>query len=83
MEQLPGPKVVLCSLSSLEAGFSRELFSRFAPDLRNTLLFTARAAPGTLAHTMQTESVRGAGGKGGGGRGMEGAWSTIHCGLAL
>ncbi|CAI5523619.1 unnamed protein product [Closterium sp. Naga37s-1] len=55
VEEVPGPKVVLASLASLEAGFARALFVRWAPDLRNTLLFTSRAPPGSLAHTLQTQ----------------------------
>ncbi|CAI5940562.1 unnamed protein product [Closterium sp. NIES-65] len=58
VEEVPGPKVVLASLASLEAGFARALFVRWAPDLRNTLLFTSRAPPSSLAHTLQTNDVR-------------------------
>ncbi|GJP32374.1 hypothetical protein CLOM_g16969 [Closterium sp. NIES-68] len=58
VEETPGPKVVLASLASMEAGFARALFVRWAPDLRNTLLFTSRAPPGSLAHTLQTQDVR-------------------------
>ncbi|CAI5484079.1 unnamed protein product [Closterium sp. Yama58-4] len=58
VEEVAGPKVVLASLASLEAGFARALFVRWAPDLRNTLLFTSHAPPGSLAHTLQTNDVR-------------------------
>ena len=41
MQQLPkGPKVVLASLSSLEAGLARQLFVDWAPNPTNLIVFT-------------------------------------------
>ncbi|KAM7251113.1 hypothetical protein ACFE04_022996 [Oxalis oulophora] len=37
-----GPKVVLASMASLEAGFSHDIFVEWANDLRNLVLFTER-----------------------------------------
>ena len=39
----PGPKVVMASLPSLEAGGSRHLLARWAGNPANLILFTARA----------------------------------------
>ena len=35
VEKLPGPKVVLCSFASLNIGFAKELFIKWAGDARN------------------------------------------------
>ncbi|KAG2494598.1 hypothetical protein HYH03_007363 [Edaphochlamys debaryana] len=50
---IPGPKVVLATLASLEAGPARQLLVEWAAQPRNTIIFTERACPGTLAHTLQ------------------------------
>ncbi|CAL1408288.1 unnamed protein product [Linum trigynum] len=48
-----GPKVVLASMASLEAGFSHDIFVEWASDVRNLVLFTERGQFGTLARMLQ------------------------------
>ena len=50
-----GPKVVFASMASLEGGFARALFSEWATDSRNLVLFTERGQMGTLAKKLQAE----------------------------
>lgn len=50
----PGPKVVLASMASLEAGFAREIFVEWANDPRNLVLFTETGQFGTLARMLQS-----------------------------
>lgn len=45
----PGPKVVFATMASLEAGFARELFTEWAGDERNLVLFTEKGQVGTFA----------------------------------
>lgn len=50
-----GPKVVLASMASLEAGFSHDIFVEWAADSRNLVLFTERGQFGTLACKLQAK----------------------------
>ncbi|VFQ80590.1 unnamed protein product [Cuscuta campestris] len=55
-EKLPeGPKVVLASMASLEAGFSHDIFVEWATDKSNLVLFTERGQFGTLARVLQSD----------------------------
>eukprot|EP01052_Picozoa_sp_SAG31_P031344 SAG31_NODE_3311_length_4434_cov_79.588005_3_plen_426_part_00 len=47
-----GPTVVLASSATLETGFARDLFFRWAPNPRNLILFTTRTHPDTLARLL-------------------------------
>lgn len=53
-----GPVVVLASCASLETGFSRDLFFRWAPNPRNCVLFTTRTHPDTLARLLVDYSLQ-------------------------
>ncbi|KNA25356.1 hypothetical protein SOVF_007240 [Spinacia oleracea] len=56
LEKLPeGPKIVLSSMGSLEAGFSHDIFSEWATDPKNLVLFTERGQFGTLARMLQAD----------------------------
>ncbi|XP_037491492.1 cleavage and polyadenylation specificity factor subunit 2 isoform X2 [Jatropha curcas] len=50
-----GPKVVLASMASLEAGFSHDIFVEWAADVKNLVLFTERGQFGTLARMLQAD----------------------------
>ncbi|KAJ4706015.1 Cleavage and polyadenylation specificity factor subunit 2 [Melia azedarach] len=50
-----GPKVVLASMASLEAGFSHDIFVDWASDVKNLVLFTDRGQFGTLARMLQAD----------------------------
>ncbi|KAJ7969356.1 Cleavage and polyadenylation specificity factor subunit 2 [Quillaja saponaria] len=50
-----GPKVVLASMASLEAGFSHDIFVEWAADPKNRVLFTERGQFGTLARMLQAD----------------------------
>ncbi|KAL2967280.1 hypothetical protein AAZX31_16G166100 [Glycine max] len=50
-----GPKVVLASMASLEAGFSHEIFVEWANDVKNLVLFTERGQFATLARMLQAD----------------------------
>ncbi|KAL5744627.1 hypothetical protein ACOSQ2_027743 [Xanthoceras sorbifolium] len=50
-----GPKVVLASMASLEAGFSHDIFVEWASDVKNLVLFTERGQFGTLARLLQAD----------------------------
>ena len=45
-------QVVLASVPDLSCGFARELFVAWAEDMRNSVIFTMRPCPGTLARTL-------------------------------
>lgn len=62
-----GPKLVLASMPSLEAGYSRNLFADWAEDPRNAIIFVMSAAEGTLGERVQ--QLAGSGGSGGSGGG--------------
>ncbi|KAI5652803.1 hypothetical protein M9H77_29990 [Catharanthus roseus] len=56
LEQVPdGPKVVLASMASLEAGFSHDIFVEWASDTKNLVLFTERGQFATLARMLQSD----------------------------
>ncbi|XP_047334681.1 cleavage and polyadenylation specificity factor subunit 2 [Impatiens glandulifera] len=56
LEKLPdGPKIVLASMASLEAGFSHDIFVEWAADVKNLVLFTERGQFGTLARMLQAD----------------------------
>ncbi|KAK4800101.1 hypothetical protein SAY86_025466 [Trapa natans] len=50
-----GPKVVLASMGSLEAGFSHDIFVEWATDPKNLVLFTERGQYATLARMLQAD----------------------------
>ncbi|KAK7315058.1 hypothetical protein VNO77_33590 [Canavalia gladiata] len=50
-----GPKVVLASMASLEAGFSHDIFVDWANDVKNLVLFTERGQFATLARMLQAD----------------------------
>ncbi|KAK4480742.1 hypothetical protein RD792_013824 [Penstemon davidsonii] len=50
-----GPKIVLSSMGSLEAGFSHDIFVEWAADVRNLVLFTERGQFATLARMLQSD----------------------------
>ena len=45
-------QVVLASLPDLGTGFARDLFASWSSDQKNTVIFTSRASPGTLARDL-------------------------------
>ena len=45
-------QVVLASVPDLSCGFARELFVEWAEDPRNSVIFTIRPSPETLARTL-------------------------------
>ncbi|XP_022985441.1 cleavage and polyadenylation specificity factor subunit 2 [Cucurbita maxima] len=50
-----GPKVVLASMASLEAGYSHDIFVEWATDAKNLVLFSERGQFGTLARMLQAD----------------------------
>ncbi|XP_030370142.1 probable cleavage and polyadenylation specificity factor subunit 2 [Scaptodrosophila lebanonensis] len=54
-----GPKVVLASTPDLESGFSRELFLQWASNPNNSIIFTTRTGPGTLAMELTENTTPG------------------------
>ncbi|KAK0595526.1 hypothetical protein LWI29_007524 [Acer saccharum] len=50
-----GPKVVLASMASLEAGFSHDIFVEWTSEVKNLVLFTERGQYGTLARMLQAD----------------------------
>lgn len=56
LEKVPeGPKIVLASMASLEAGFSHDIFAEWATDPKNLVLFTERGQFATLARMLQAD----------------------------
>lgn len=56
LESAPdGPKVVLASMASLEAGFSHDIFVEWVSDIKNLVLFSERGQFGTLARMLQAD----------------------------
>ncbi|KAJ0405265.1 hypothetical protein ATCC90586_009772 [Pythium insidiosum] len=49
LDSLPSPKVVLATSYTLEDGFAKELFVRWASDSRNSIIFTQTLPPSCLA----------------------------------
>lgn len=52
LNNIPSPKVVLCSTPDIESGFSRELFMQWASGPTNSIILTTRTSPGTLARDL-------------------------------
>ncbi|XP_046847920.1 cleavage and polyadenylation specificity factor subunit 2-like [Xenia sp. Carnegie-2017] len=52
LSKIPSPKVVLASMQDLTCGFARDLFIEWAEDDRNTVIFSTRTAPGSLARQL-------------------------------
>lgn len=52
LNKVPNPKVVLCSTTDMESGFSRELFVQWASNPNNSIILTTRSSPGTLARDL-------------------------------
>lgn len=52
LARVPSPKVVLCSQPDLESGFSRELFTMWCQNAKNSIILTYRTTPGTLARYL-------------------------------
>lgn len=50
-------QVVLASVPDLQSGFSRELFSRWCEDKKNTIILTNRTTKGTLARQLIENST--------------------------
>lgn len=42
LQKVPSPKVVLCSTTDMESGFSRELFVQWAGSANNSIILTSR-----------------------------------------
>lgn len=56
LENVPdGPKIVLASMASLEAGFAHDIFAEWATDAKNLVLFTERGQFATLARMLQAD----------------------------
>lgn len=49
LDNLPSPKVVLTTSATLESGYAKELFLRWAPDSSNSVIFTSATPPNSLA----------------------------------
>ncbi|XP_055375909.1 probable cleavage and polyadenylation specificity factor subunit 2 [Condylostylus longicornis] len=52
LTKVPSPKVVLASMPDLESGFARELFVQWSGNPNNSIIFTTRPSPGTLARDL-------------------------------
>eukprot|EP00045_Choanoeca_perplexa_P010094 m.100904 g.100904 ORF g.100904 m.100904 type:complete len:751 (+) comp15146_c0_seq2:104-2356(+) len=59
LKGIQGPKIILVAQSSLEAGFSRELFLQMANDAKNQVLFTTRPLAGSLGDTLLRQKAAG------------------------
>lgn len=56
LETVPeGPKIVLASMGSLEAGSSHDIFVEWANDVKNLVLFTERGQFASLARMLQAD----------------------------
>lgn len=49
LDNLPSPKVVLTTSPTLECGFAKDLFLRWAVDPRNSIIFTGSSPPNSFA----------------------------------
>ncbi|DBA01353.1 TPA: hypothetical protein N0F65_001592 [Lagenidium giganteum] len=49
LDNLPSPKVVLATSSTLECGFAKDLFIRWAPNPRNSIIFTSTTPVNSVA----------------------------------
>ncbi|KAK9822093.1 hypothetical protein WJX74_006421 [Apatococcus lobatus] len=56
-----GPKVVLATLASLEAGLARQLFIEWARDPKNLIVFPLQAQEGSVAAQVQAHEQEGSG----------------------
>lgn len=45
-------QVVLASTPDMQSGFSREIFTQWCSNPKNTVILTTRTSPGTLARTL-------------------------------
>lgn len=54
LSRIQEPAVILASQPDLQCGFSRELFFTLSQNEKNTIIFTQRSSPGTLADTLLT-----------------------------
>ncbi|KAK2709202.1 hypothetical protein QYM36_013011 [Artemia franciscana] len=52
LKKIPSPKVVLASMPDLECGFARDLFVMWCGQPNNSVIFTQRTSPGTLARYL-------------------------------
>ncbi|XP_047136980.1 cleavage and polyadenylation specificity factor subunit 2 isoform X1 [Hydra vulgaris] len=52
LDQLPSPKVVLASAADMNCGFSKDLFVQWASNPKNSVIFTFKTSPGSLARTL-------------------------------
>jgi cleavage and polyadenylation specificity factor subunit 2 len=55
LDQINAPsknKLVLCGPADLQTGFARSLFVDWCENPKNTIIFTNRTSPDTLAHTL-------------------------------
>lgn len=59
LENLPSPKVVLATSSSLDCGFAKDIFIQWAQDPRNSIVFTTSAPPSSLAARVLDNVKRG------------------------
>ncbi|KAJ8554425.1 hypothetical protein K7X08_025103 [Anisodus acutangulus] len=58
LEEAPGPKVVMASMASLEAGFPHDLFVEWAADPKNLVMFTERGQFGTYTSDKKEETLK-------------------------
>ncbi|XP_071079968.1 cleavage and polyadenylation specificity factor subunit 2-like [Haliotis cracherodii] len=52
LARVPEPKVVLASTPDLQCGFSRDLFTAWCTNAKNSIILTNRTSPGTLARWL-------------------------------
>ncbi|XP_028396324.1 LOW QUALITY PROTEIN: cleavage and polyadenylation specificity factor subunit 2-like [Dendronephthya gigantea] len=52
LEKVPSPKVVLASMQDLMSGYAKDLFIEWAEDERNSIIFSTRTAPGSVARKL-------------------------------
>ncbi|CAG0891466.1 unnamed protein product [Darwinula stevensoni] len=52
LARVPEPKVVLASMPDLESGFSRDLFMSWCQRKNNSIIFTSRTSPSSLARHL-------------------------------
>eukprot|EP00949_MAST-11_sp_MAST-11-sp1_P001800 g1800.t1 len=52
LEEIPSPKVVFATTSTLDRGFAHDLFGAWAANPRNCVLLTSRSEPGSVANRL-------------------------------
>lgn len=52
LANVPSPKVVLVSMQDLTSGFAKDLFIEWAEDEKNSIIFSTRTSPGSLARKL-------------------------------